>query len=96
MTPNKKKALIKILEKLIPYWDLAEGFLLLIKVTEDEHLEDRLLELIYDQVKKIENKEKQKKIREQISVLKQHNAMMELDRKEAENLLDSLLSMMEE
>ena len=85
-----------ILEQLIPYWDLAEGFLLLIKVSEDENLEDRLLELIYDQVKKIQNKEKQQKIREQIQVLKQHNAMMEMDRKEAETLLDSLLSMMEE
>ncbi|MDR2540786.1 MAG: hypothetical protein LBD11_03205 [Candidatus Peribacteria bacterium] len=96
MEANKKQALIEILEKLVGYRDLAEGFMILVKEAEDDTLADELLKLIYDQVKKIEDKEKQQKIYEQIKTLKQHNLAMEVDRKEAEALLDSLLAMFEE
>jgi hypothetical protein len=96
MDANKKQALIEILEKLVGYRDLAEGFMILVREAEDDTLADELLKLIYDQVKKIEDKEKQKKIYEQVKILKQHNLSMEADRKEAEELLDSLLVMLEE
>jgi hypothetical protein len=47
-------------------------------------------------MKKIENREKQKRIYDQLKVIKQHNLEMEKDRKEAESLLDSLLHTLEE
>jgi uncharacterized protein (UPF0216 family) len=96
MNPNKKKALIEILEQLKPHWELAEGFEILIKHAEDDNLADELLKLIYDQVKKIKNKEKQRYIHQQIKILKEHNLAMELDRKEADALLDDLLAMFNE
>ncbi|MDR2190674.1 MAG: hypothetical protein LBP53_05875 [Candidatus Peribacteria bacterium] len=95
MHPNKKQALIEILEKLKGHRELAEGFLILVKEAQDDRLADDLLNLIYDQMKKIENREKQKRIYEQLKVIKQHNLEMEKDRKEAESLLDSLLSTLE-
>ncbi|MDR2415217.1 MAG: hypothetical protein LBD75_00980 [Candidatus Peribacteria bacterium] len=96
MHPNKKQALIEILEKLIGHRELAEGFLMLVKEATDDKLADDLLDLIYDQMKKIENREKLKRIYEQLRVIKQHNLEMEKDRKEAENLLDTLLHTLEE
>ncbi|MDR0369542.1 MAG: hypothetical protein LBH96_03355 [Candidatus Peribacteria bacterium] len=96
MEVNTRQALIEILEKLVGHWELAEGFLLLVKEATDDKLADDLLDLIYDQMKKIENREKQKKIYEQLKVIKQHNLEMEKDRKEAETLLDSLLHTLEE
>ena len=96
MNPNTKRLLIEILEKLVGHWELAEGFLILVKEAKDDSLADDLLNLIYDQMKKIENKEKQKRIYDQLKVIKQHNLEMEKDRKEAETLLDSLLSTLEE
>jgi ClpP class serine protease len=96
MHPNKKQALIEILQQLVGYRELAEGFIMLIQHAKDDNLADELLKLIYDQVKKIENKEKQKQIYKQITILKEHNVMMEADRKEADALLDSLLTMIEE
>ena len=96
MTPNTKKALLEILDKLKGHWELAEGFSLLVREAEDDKLADDLLNLIYDQMKRMENKEKQKKIYDQLKTLKQHNLAVEQDRKEAEALLDSLLSTLEE
>jgi hypothetical protein len=96
MQPNTKQALIEILEKLVGYWELAEGFLLLVKEATDEKLADDLLNLIHDQIKKIENREKQKRIYDQLKVIKKHNLEIEKDRKEAETLLDSLLRTLEE
>ncbi|MDR0651001.1 MAG: hypothetical protein LBG59_06485 [Candidatus Peribacteria bacterium] len=96
MQPNTKQALIEILEKLVGHWELAEGFLILVKEATDDKLADDLLDLIYDQMKKIENKEKQKRIYEQLKIIKQHNLEMEKDRKEAENLLNTLLRTLEE
>jgi hypothetical protein len=96
MDANKKQALIEILEKLVGYWELAEGFLMLVKEATDDNLADDLLDLMYAQMKKIENTEKQKRIYEQLKVIKKHNLEMEKDRKEAENLLDSLLHTLEE
>ena len=69
---------------------------MLVQEAKDDSLADDLLNLIYDQMKKIENKEKQKRIYDQLKVIKQHNLEMENDRKEAEHLLDSLLSTLEE
>ncbi|MDR3168904.1 MAG: hypothetical protein LBU27_03990 [Candidatus Peribacteria bacterium] len=96
MEANKKQALIEILEKLVGYRDLAEGFLILVKEATDDTLADDLLRLIYDQMRKMKNKEKQKHIYEQLKIIKKHNLEIEKDRKEAENLLDSLLTTLEE
>jgi polyribonucleotide nucleotidyltransferase len=96
MQPNTKQALIEILEKLVGHWELAEGFLILVKEATDDKLADDLLDLIYDQMKKIENKEKQKRIYDQLKAIKQHNLEMEKDRQEAEHLLNSLLRTLEE
>ena len=96
MQPNKKQALIKILEQLKPYWELAEGFMILVKESKDDALADELLKMIYDQVKKIEHKEKQQQIYKQLKLIKKHNFEMEEERKEAESLLDDLLAMFEE
>ncbi|MDR0860974.1 MAG: hypothetical protein LBO09_08675 [Candidatus Peribacteria bacterium] len=95
MEANTKQVLIEILEKLVGHWELAEGFLLLVKESKDDRLADDLLSLIYDQMKKIQNREKQKRIYDQLKLLKTHNLEMEKDRKEAESLLDSLLDTLE-
>lgn len=96
MEANTKQALIDILGKLVWHWELAEGFLLLVKEATDDKLADDLLDMIYDQIKKMENKEKQQRIYQQLKIIKQHNLEMEKDRKEAEYLLDSLLHTLEE
>ena len=96
MQPNKKKALIKILKQLKPYRELAEGFMILVKESKDDNLADELLNIIYDQVKKIQQNEKKEQIYNQLKMLKKHNKASELDKKEADALLDALLAMLEE
>jgi hypothetical protein len=69
--------------------------MILVKEAKDDSLADELLKLIYDQIKKIEHKEKQKLIYDQLKMIKKHNLALETDRKEAESLLDDLLTMLE-
>lgn len=60
---GKKELLLEIITKLLPYWDLAEGYLLLLQNTEDETLIDQLYTLFLTQIKTINSKQAQEALR---------------------------------
>ena len=65
----KKQALQKILEALVPYWDMAEWFLLLLQEGNDE-----LMLVLYDtigkEIKNIKNKNQRQKINKALQEIK--------------------------
>ena len=71
MTLQKKKLLQKILKALVPYWDLAKWFQLLINETEDDELIDSLYEMISNQIKSIKDEDKRKNINKALKQIKE-------------------------
>ena len=61
-----KDWLIIILQALVPYRDLAEWFLEIIKTTDNEEFENNLISIIYQQVKSIKSKDEIKNIKKNI------------------------------
>lgn len=90
---KKKDALIIILQTLIPYRDQAEWFLEIIKNTENEELENKLINVIYQQIKSIKSKKEIKNIKENIQEIhKKYEYKEEKDKEDAEKLLDNFFN----
>lgn len=90
-----KEMLKKILKSLIPYWDMAEWFLLMLEEDEDdEELITNLKKLIIPNIKKIEDKNQKQKISNQLKALKNKECMENIatkkDLEELENLISGL------
>lgn len=86
---EKKKTLQKILEALVPYWDMAEWFLLIIKENNNEKLIDTLFETITKEIKSIINKKNRKDIKKALENIKYKE---QKEKKEENKYLDSLLN----
>ena len=71
MASLKKETLQKILEALIPYWDLVEGFLLLLKSDIDENIIDSLYETIESEIKNINNENDRNNIKNVLKKIKE-------------------------
>lgn len=92
---KKKKLLIKVLTQLIPYWDLATGFLVLVKETTDDVFMEALLSLIKKQMVAIKDKKKKQAILHQIENIKKIESKrkrnIKQDQEDADKLLNDLL-----
>lgn len=86
---EKKKLLQKILESLIPYRDMAEWFLLIIKENNNEKLIDTLFETITKEIKSIINENNRKDIKKALENIKDKE---QKEKKEENKYLDSLLN----
>ena len=64
MTEEKKQALQKILEALIPYWDMAEWFLLILNEEWNNELKENLYQNIINEIKNINNKKNRNNIKQ--------------------------------
>jgi len=89
MSPQKKQALQKILEALIPYWDLAEWFLLILEKWENDELIEQLYDKIKSEIKKINNEKNRKNIK---NTLKQIKKKEEKEKQEENEYLEDLIS----
>lgn len=90
---RKKQLLLLILEKLIPYRTLAEGFLLLVQESEDESFLSELFILLKTEIKKCKSEVLKTKLEEHIQALKQKEELAEAkDQADAEKLFDDLLA----
>lgn len=90
---TKREALIMILSKLVPYWDMAEWFLLIVK----EEWNDDLVNLIYgDILKKIRNItsiNQRTEMKNVLELIKEKSAIsMRKDEQDAENILNDFIN----
>ena len=94
---DKKQLLIEILKQLEWHWDLARWFLVIVKKSDNEKFIDDLLKLIQTWIKAIKNKRMKAKLVERVKELQRKwNIDQENSKKEADNLLDNFIKIIEE
>jgi len=93
MTPEKKKILKKILTALVPYWELAEWFLLLLEEEWNEGIEEKLYQRILKEIRNINSKTQQENIKTALQKLKEKSeTVTKTEEKEAEEMLDDFMN----
>ncbi len=96
MNQAKKQTLQRILEALIPYWDLAEWFLIIIEQSNDEELENQILSMIYKWVKSITSEKDRIKIKKKINETQKENDFAnQKDQEEADKILNDFINNIE-
>lgn len=89
---RKKELLIQILDRLIPYRNLAEGFLLLVKESEDSEFINEIYQLLLVNMKKISSQQIKGKIQKNIEELKAKESKLQAEEyAEIEHIFDDLL-----
>jgi Na+-translocating ferredoxin:NAD+ oxidoreductase RnfG subunit len=83
----KKTTLITILQSLVGYRELAEGFLVLVKQSENEQFLDELYTFIKQQIKTVQNEQQKKLINAQLKKIAKQE---QVEHEEAESILDDL------
>lgn len=92
MNLAKKQALQRILEALIPYWDLAEGFLLILQEEWNDELIEKLYQQILSEIRKINSEEQQEKIKTALQKLRERSdAVTKSDEQDAEEMLNDFI-----
>lgn len=92
MSQVKKQALQRILEALIPYWDLAEWFLLLLNEEWNDELIEKLYQQILSEIMKITSEEQQEKIKTALQRLREKSdATTKSDEEDAEQMLNDFI-----
>lgn len=92
-TTPKKESLKTILTALIPYWNLAEWFLTIVKETDDEELENQILSMIYKWIKSITSQKDRAKIKKKINEIQKKNDFEnQKDQEEADKILDEFIN----
>ena len=93
---DKKQILIEVLSKLIPHWNLAEGFLELVKETKDNDFIESLFIFIKTQIVQIKDKHLKSAIVQQVANIKKMKnievKISQKDRQEADKMLDDLIT----
>lgn len=93
MPSQKKQVLLKILEALTQYWDLAEWFLLLLSQEENPVLEENLYKVILKEIKNINSEIQKEKIKNALQKLKETaDKTVEIEKEEAETMLDEFIN----
>jgi hypothetical protein len=88
---SKEDLLIKLLTKLLPYRDLAEGILALVESSyADEKMVDGLLLLISQSIKNVKNTEAKAKLEKGLEAIQKIKHEEAMDQEEAEKLLDTI------
>ena len=90
---TKREALVMILSKLVPYWDMAEWFLLIAK----EEWNDGLIDLIYGDILKnirnINSINQRTEMKNVLELIKEKSAIsMRKDEQEADNILNDFIN----
>jgi hypothetical protein len=93
---TKKELLVLILTKLLPYWDLAQGFLILAQESEDSKFIEELYLLISQQISSIQDDLKKQEVILQIQKIKktknQQEEITEQEKNEADTMLDDFIN----
>ena len=71
MSPQKKETLKKILEALVPYRELAQWFLLLLKEDWNDEIKENLYQIIINEIRQIKDENKIKKIKKSLKIIKE-------------------------
>jgi hypothetical protein len=91
---SHKETLVRILEQLVGYWDLAEGFLVLVKQSDDEKFIEELYGFIKSQIKAIQDAQQKEQVKQQLQKVRNYQQRMQSEEKkekeEAEDILDDL------
>ena len=95
MSEIKASVLRKILTELIPVWEPAKWFLLLLNEMEKDERSSNLVERLYQQIlqniRAIKSKDQQDQINTAIQKLKERSELAtQEDQEEAEQILDDL------
>ena len=92
----EKILIINVLEKIKPYWDMAEWFLVVVQQSDNQEILDELWWLIYIWVKTITDEKKKELIKNQLLQIKSLRLIEEesssKDQKDADTILDGLLN----
>ena len=92
MSQAKKQSLQRILEALIPYWDLAEWFLLLLNEEWNDELIEKLYQEILSEIRKINSEDQQEKIKTALQRLREgSDATTKSDEQDAEQMLNDFI-----
>jgi Na+-translocating ferredoxin:NAD+ oxidoreductase RnfG subunit len=93
-TTSRKQTLITILQHLVGYRDLAEGFLILVQQSDNETFINELYNFIKKQIKAIKDQQQKKLINEQLRKIQRQKEMaykvQEQEDQEAECLIEDL------
>ena len=93
MTEEKKQALQNILEALIPYRDMAEWFLLILKEGWNNELKENLYENIIKEIRNINSNTQQENIKNALQKLKEKTEQTtKVDEEDAEKMLDDFIN----
>ena len=91
MDQKKKDAIVKILTKLVPYWDLAEGFLTLVQSEYcDDQTINELSRMIWNAASEMEELDKKKILNKGLSMIKKIHEGERKDKEEEEEELDHM------
>lgn len=91
MTSEKRKALQKILEALIPHWDIAEWFLLILQTWWNDELIEQLYKNIKEEIKNIKNENDRKNIKKTLkSIQKKEHIEKQKDNEYLEDLINNI------
>jgi hypothetical protein len=92
----KKDLLILVLTKLLPYWDLAQGFLILVQESADAKFVEELYLLINQQISAIQDDHKKQEVILQLQKIKktrkQQEEITEQEQDEADTMLDDFIN----
>jgi len=93
MTEEKKQALQNILEAIIPYWDMAEWFLLILQEEWNNELKEKLYQNIIKEIRNINSKTQQENIKNALQKLKEKTEQTtKADEEDAEHMLDDFIN----
>ena len=93
----QKESLKIILTALIPYRNLAEWFLTIIKQTDDEELENQILSMISKWIKSINSKKDRLKIKKKIKEIQNKSDYEnKKDKEEADKILNDFINDIED
>ena len=94
---QKKELILRVLEKLEWYWDMAPWFLAIVERTSDEKIVEDLLKLIRTGIKTIKNKRIKEKLVSRVKELQRKwDLEQEQNWEEADNLLEDFINNIED
>ena len=92
--PSQKKGILqKILSALIPYWEPAEGFLLLLQEESNDEIIEKLYKEILENIKNIKSSTQQEQIKTALQRLKERSEQVtKAEEEEADQMLDDFIN----
>lgn len=96
---QEKQILENLLKRLLPYWELAEWFLVLVQATDNQNFIDGIWKLLVKAIKSIHDENKKVQIKKQLIKIKKLRSQDQEDHtkdvKIADAMLDDLINSLE-